>query len=57
MAQKPKAKPPPKTKGTAEKTQRERFIETAREIGVDETGEEFARLLKRVLPSRRPTGK
>jgi hypothetical protein len=54
VAQKPKAKPPPKKTGTAEKSQRERFIETAREIGVDETGEEFMRLLRRVVTPKRP---
>lgn len=43
---KPAAKKAPKTK---EKTQRERFIEAAREIGVDETGKEFERLLNKVV--------
>jgi len=47
--QKPEA--PPK-----EKTQRERFIEAAREIGVDESGGEFERLFKRVVPPKRPVG-
>lgn len=49
MAQKPKVKPDTKP---LEKEQRERFIETARAIGVDETGEEFMRALKRVAPPR-----
>jgi hypothetical protein len=53
VAQEPKAKPPPKTRKAAEKPQRERFIETAREIGVDETGDEFMRLLHRVVPAKR----
>ena len=44
-AQKPEA--PPK-----EKAQRERFIEAAREIGVDESGKEFERLLRRVVPPK-----
>ena len=44
-AKKPEA--PPK-----EKTQRERFIEAAREIGVDESGVEFERLFRRVVPAR-----
>jgi len=39
-----KAKAPQK-----KKSQRERFIEAAREIGVDESGEEFERLFKRVV--------
>jgi hypothetical protein len=52
---KPKGKPPPKEKGGGgtEKPQRERFIETAREIGVDETGNAFMRLLRKVLPVKR----
>ena len=49
MARKPKARPEAKP---PEKEQRERFIETARAIGVDETGEEFARALRRVAPPR-----
>jgi hypothetical protein len=36
-------------KPKAEKPQRERFIEAARAIGVDETGEEFERMF---LPKR-----
>ena len=66
VAQEPKAKRPaasPKkdttgagTKGggSGEKSQRERFIETARAVGVDETGEEFMKLLKKVVPPKRP---
>ena len=65
MAQKPKAKRPagstkkgptgPAKKGGDDgKSQRERFIKTAREIGVDETGEEFMTLLKKVVPPKRP---
>jgi hypothetical protein len=54
MAEKPKAggaeKPP-------EKEQRERFIRTAREIGVDESGEEFERLFRRVAPPKKATSK
>jgi hypothetical protein len=44
---KPKARP-------KEKPQRERFIEAARAIGVDETGKEFERLFQRVAPPKRP---
>jgi len=36
-----------------ERTQRERFIETARAIGVDETGKEFDRALKKLVPVKR----
>ncbi len=35
-----------------EKTQAERFIETARSIGVDETGSEFAEHLDRLVPPK-----
>ena len=31
-------------------TQRERFIEAARSIGFDETGGEFERALKKIVP-------
>jgi hypothetical protein len=61
MAPKPKAggakKRPakaalPKAK-EKEKPQRERFIEAAREVGVDETGREFERALVRIVPPKR----
>jgi|HubBroStandDraft_6_1064221.scaffolds.fasta_scaffold5582524_1 hypothetical protein len=39
--------------GGEEKTQAERFIETAREIGVDETGKEFEGSLKKLVPPKR----
>jgi hypothetical protein len=35
-----------------ERPQRERFIETARAIGVDETGAEFERAIGRIVPAR-----
>jgi hypothetical protein len=60
MPQKPKARKSaskprksgasPRPKG-GEKTQAERFIETARAIGVDESGVEFDRALKRLVSS------
>lgn len=49
MARKPKAVRP-----EAEKTQAERFLETAREVGADETGEAFERAMDRIVPPRRP---
>jgi hypothetical protein len=57
MDRKPKArspaKRPTKTKKAArEKPQRERFIEAARSIGVDETGREFESALKRIVQKR-----
>jgi hypothetical protein len=51
MASKPKARSP-KSK---DKEQSERFIKTARELGVDESGKEFERALDRVVP-RKPSG-
>jgi hypothetical protein len=60
MASKPKAgrakkrtakAAPPKT--SKEKSQRERFIEAARDIGVDETGEAFEKAVARIVPTRR----
>ena len=65
MARKPangdRKSPKPETK----KTQSERFIETARELGVDETGEKFDRAFKKLVPVKpkpkvalvRPSGK
>jgi hypothetical protein len=51
MAEKQKDPPKPK-KATREKSQRERFIETARAVGVDETGAEFEAALKKIAPPR-----
>ena len=44
----PKRKPPDPN----EKPQRERFIEAAKEVGVDESGEEFERAFKRIVPPK-----
>jgi hypothetical protein len=59
MAAKPKAgKRQKETKAKApkkEKSQRERFIETAREIGVDESGAEFESAIKRIIPPKNST--
>lgn len=57
MAQKPKAGGPAKRAAKAaakakEKPQRERFIEAARSIGVDETGKEFDQSLRRIIPPK-----
>ena len=51
MAEKPKGEPKAK-KPTREKSQRERFVETARAIGVDETGAEFERALEKIAPPK-----
>jgi hypothetical protein len=42
-----------KSKASIEKSQRERFIEAAREIGVDESGKEFERAIKKLAQRRR----
>ena len=42
----PKKKPPKPD----EKPQRERFIEAAREAGVDETGKQFERMFAKIAP-------
>ena len=60
MGSKPKARSPAKPPKVAkrkakEKPQRERFIEAARAIGVDETGKEFDGLFKRVVPPKART--
>jgi hypothetical protein len=44
-------KKPAKPKLT-DKEQSERFIETARELGVDESGEQFEKALREILPSK-----
>jgi hypothetical protein len=62
MPQKPKARASkskkesvPRGDGETEKTQAERFIETARAIGVDESGVEFERALATITPSVKVT--
>jgi len=57
LAQKPKAggakkKASPKPR-VSQKEQSERFVETAREIGVDESGKEFEGLLGKILPPKK----
>ena len=60
MRQKPKARQGPrkaKSKSggegeAASKTQSERFIETARSIGVDESGDEFERAIRKIVPTK-----
>ena len=44
--------PARKPRPTDEKPQRERFIETAREIGASEDPEEFERVFREVMKSR-----
>lgn len=40
------------SKKMTQKEQSERFKETARELGVDESGEEFDRAFKKIVPRR-----
>jgi hypothetical protein len=47
----PKKKPP----DPDEKPQKDRFIEKAKELGVDETGAEFERALGVIAPAKRRT--
>ena len=48
--------PARKPKPTDEKPQRERFIETAREIGASEDPEEFERVFRQVVKPKAVTG-
>jgi hypothetical protein len=54
MAEKPKRKSPPKPRRKMTKAeQSERFKETARRLGADESGEAFERAFKSLVPPRR----
>lgn len=44
----PAKKPPPQN----EKSQKQRFIETARELGADESGKEFDKAVKKIVRPR-----
>lgn len=49
--------PKKRTPGLSDKEQSERFKETAREIGADESGKEFERAFKKLVPIRKPSKK
>ena len=49
---KPKRKPPKPQ--AASKAQHARFVKAAREIGANETGEEFERAFRKIVPPRVP---
>jgi hypothetical protein len=51
QAPKPKAKSRAKPKFT-DKAQSERFIATARKLGIEETGEVFERAFKKIVPPK-----
>ena len=59
MGTKPKVRGAKKSRAKAplsaakEKSQRERFIETARDVGFDESGKEFESALRRIVPPKR----
>jgi hypothetical protein len=46
-----------KSASSDEKTQAGRFIETARLLGVDESGKEFERALSRIAPAKKTSRK
>jgi hypothetical protein len=48
---KPKRRPKPK-RNRSDQAQSERFIEAARNAGMDETGETFERAFKKIVPAR-----
>ena len=57
MAKPPQGSKPKATKAPKDKDERpqiERFKETARELGVDVSGAEFMRTLRKVVPPRSP---
>jgi len=49
---KPKRKPPKPQAASA--VQHKRFVEAAREIGADETGAEFERAFRKIVPPKMP---
>jgi len=51
-AEKPKEKPKPKPKYT-DKAQSEQFIEAARKLGIEETGEVFERAFAKVIEAKK----
>ncbi|MGE0652188.1 MAG: hypothetical protein AB7P12_10610, partial [Alphaproteobacteria bacterium] len=44
----------PKTRKRDEKSQSERFVEKAKELGADESGEAFERAFKKIVPASKP---
>lgn len=49
---KPRAKPKPKKPKLSDKAQSERFIEAARELGIEKTGDLFERAFEKVTRHR-----
>ena len=52
MAQHPKAKPKSKGPKNTDKEQSERFIETARKLGIEKGNERFERAFDKILSKR-----
>lgn len=50
-------KPKPKPKPRSNLTQKERFLEAAKKAESDETGTEFERAMKRIVPIKRASDK
>jgi len=44
----------PKAPATEDKEQSARFVEAARELEVDESGESFKRAVERIIPAKPP---
>jgi hypothetical protein len=54
----PRAKPKAKaTRKPDDKAQFERFVETARTLGVEEVGPEFDRAFGRIVPAKLPSSR
>lgn len=53
MVQRPKGKSKRSGPKNTDKVQSERFKETARRLGADESGEAFERTFRKVVPPRR----
>jgi hypothetical protein len=51
---KTRTKPKPPSRKVQDKAQYERFVEAAREAGVDEDPEVLDRALERIVPPKRP---
>jgi hypothetical protein len=53
MAQRPKAKRKQRKQKDTDPYQSERFIETARKLGVDESGKSFVQAFEKIVPPKR----
>jgi len=53
MGQPPKAKPKRKSPKGTDKRQSARFIEAARKLGIEETGEKFEQVFRKIVPEKK----